>query len=128
VVALPAGGPVNPTASGTAHSDDTSVASGSGLALDNSVASGDAVALHGSVASGCSTAIDESTASGGNCAPSKKAEHNKPSAAKAGGEGAALAFTGLEALQLAMAGALALALGALLMAFAGFGRREEATA
>src|SRR5207253_3035497 len=107
--------------------DDTSVASGSGLALDNSVASGDAVDLHGSVASGCSTAIDHSTASGGNCAPSHG--KNAPSNPSAGGiGGGALAFTGLEALQMTIAGALALALGALLVAFAGMGRREEATA
>src|SRR5581483_9385352 len=41
---------------------------------------------------------------------------------------AALAFTGVETLQLSLAGALAMALGALLVAFAGLGRREEATA
>jgi hypothetical protein len=104
------------------------VASGSGLALDNSVASGDAVALHGSVASGCSTAIDLSTASGGNCAPHGKNAASNPTHAAGGIGGGALAFTGLEALQMTIAGALALALGALLVAFAGMGRREEATA
>jgi len=128
VVAPPPGGPVNPTASGTARSDDTSVASGSGLALDNSVASGDAVALHGSVASGCSVAIDKSTASGGTCKPAKGHGNESPAGHHAAGEGPALAFTGVEALQMALAGALALALGALLTAFAGFGRREEASA
>jgi hypothetical protein len=59
----------SPTASGTAHADDSSVASGNATAIDGSVASGDAVAIHGSVASGCSTAIDDSTASGGDCGP-----------------------------------------------------------
>jgi hypothetical protein len=107
------------------------VASGSGLALDNSVASGDSVALHGSVSSGCSTAIDHSTASGGTCHP-HAATTGAPSSAAgkaAGGVGGgALAFTGLETLQMSLAGALALALGALLVAFAGMGRREEATA
>jgi hypothetical protein len=118
---------VNPTASGTAHADQTSVASGSGLALDNSVSSGDAVALHGSVASGCSTAINLSTASGGNCAPHNPSGPSTPLKA-AGVGGGALAFTGLQTLQMTLAGAMALALGALLVAFAGIGRREEATA
>ena len=128
VVTPPPGGPVHPTASGTALADETSVASGSGLALDNSVSSGDAVAIHGSVASGCSVAIDKSTSSGGTCHPHGAAK--VPSSGKAGNAagGPALAFTGMETLQLSLAGALALALGALLVAFAGLGRREEATA
>ncbi|MBV8236245.1 MAG: hypothetical protein JO075_11150, partial [Acidimicrobiia bacterium] len=50
------------------------------------------------------------------------------SPANAATRGPALAFTGMETLQLSLAGALALALGALLVAFAGVGRREEATA
>src|SRR5207248_11380697 len=99
----------SPTSSGTAQSDDTSVASGSGLALDNSVASGNAVAMHGSVASGCSVALDTSTASGGcapKAAPATPAVPTSGAAAQPAG-GAALAFTGLEAFQMAMAGALA---------------------
>ena len=55
----------------------------------------------------------------------------KGAAANAAGHaagGKALAFTGLETLQLSLAGALAIALGALFVAFAGIGRREEATA
>ena len=129
VSAPPPGGPAHPTSSGTALADETSVASGSGLALDNSVASGDAVALHGSVASGCSVAIDHSTASGGTCRPAAaKGAPSNAAANAAGVGGGALAFTGLETLQMTLAGALALALGALLVAFAGMGRREEATA
>ena len=124
----PPPGPNSPTSSGTAHADDTSVASGSGLALDNSVASGDAVALHGSVASGCSTAIDHSTASGGNCKPAAPQPSKNNPAHGGQGAGPALAFTGLEAFQMALAGAIALALGGLLVAFASIGRREEATA
>ena len=106
------------------------MASGSGLALDNSVASGDAVAIHGSVASGCSVAIDHSTSSGGVCHPQKAPAGPAGAAAHAGavGGGGALAFTGLETLQLSLAGALAIALGALFVAFAGIGRREEAQA
>ncbi|MBV9411051.1 MAG: hypothetical protein JO148_05605 [Acidimicrobiia bacterium] len=104
------------------------MASGSGLALDNSVSSGDAVALHGSVASGCSTAINMSTSSGGTCHPSKGAASTPAAAGHNAAGGPALAFTGVETLQLSLAGALAMALGALLVAFAGLGRREEATA
>ena len=105
------------------------MASGSGIALDNSVASGDAIALHGSVASGCSVAVDKSTASGGVCHPHGALNApSRPAGKAAAAGGPALAFTGLETLQLSLAGALALALGALLVAFAGLGRREDATA
>ena len=128
VVTPPPGGPAHPTASGTALADETSVASGSGLALDNSVSSGDAVALHGSVASGCSVAIDHSTSSGGTCHPAHGAASTPSRSGGNAAGGRALAFTGMETLQLSLAGALALALGALLVAFAGLGRREEATA
>ena len=80
------------------------------------------------MASGCSVALDHSTTSGG-CKPAAAVKPAAPShGAAAHAAGPSLAFTGLEAFQMAMAGALALALGGLLMAFASIGRREEATA
>jgi hypothetical protein len=58
-------------------------------------------------------AIDHSTASGGDCAPA-----HGPAAARhhAAGRGPELAFTGIEALQAALAGAFAVALGSLFLA------------
>jgi len=141
----------NPTASGTATADPTSVASGSAealfgsvasgtaLAVNGSTASGDAVAINGSVASGCSVAVNGSTASGGDCAPEhitptpdihkmKTAPHaDSPTRAKAVGAGDAksLAFTGSDAEGLAEIAGASGALGALLLALGSKGRRKN---
>jgi hypothetical protein len=145
--------PANAEDSGTAVADETSTASGgcvavngsvcsgSGFAADNSTSSGDAVAVDGSVASGCSQAFHNSTASGGACAPEKpvaeeKPDHRRPhhrprhhggqvsEAPTATPTGAVeLAFTGSSTGPLAAAGAVALALGLVLMALASERRR-----
>jgi len=75
--------PAQPTVSGNAFADNTSVASGNAQATNDSVASGNSVADNGSVASGCSVALDHSTASGGPpcaAAPAAHAAAAAPSA------------------------------------------------
>ena len=146
-------GPAHAEDSGTAVADDTSTASGgcvavngsvcsgSGHAANDSTSSGDAVAVDGSVASGCSAAFDDSTASGGACAPKHVAEeapvpgrpHHRPRHHGGGGVAEAptatptgaveLAFTGSSTGPLAAAGAVALALGLVLVALASERRR-----
>ena len=125
------------TASGGCVAVHGSVCSGSGLAAHGSVSSGDAVAVDGSVASGCSAAFHDSTASGGECPPKahdKPDHHRRPHHRKPHGEGHVaeaptakahgahhLAFTGSSTGPLTAAGAVALALGLVLVAL----RRER---
>jgi hypothetical protein len=136
------------TASGGCVAVNGSVCSGSGFAANDSTSSGDAVAIDGSVASGCSGAFGGSTASGGACAPEARddgePDHRRPphqprprhrgdrvsegggvaEAAPATPTGAVeLAFTGSSTGPLAAAGAVALALGLVLMALASERRR-----
>ncbi len=125
------------TASGDCVAVNGSVCSGSGFAANGSTSSGDAVAVNGSVASGCSVAIDTSTASGGNCAPEEvivdhrpprpeghRGPRGVPTAETARPTGAVeLAFTGSSTGPLAAAGAIALALGLLLVGLSSERRR-----
>ena len=131
------------TASGGCVAVNGSVCSGSGFAADHSTSSGDAVAVDGSVASGCSAAFQDSTASGGACAPEKHEapdddKHRRPHHRQRhhGGDGhvseaptatptgaVELAFTGSSTGPLAAAGAVALALGLVLVALASERRR-----
>ena len=122
------------TASGGCVAVNGSVCSGSGFAADGSTSSGDAVAVDGSVASGCSAAFNNSTASGGACAPEhdddgkvpdrRRPPRHVPEAGPAAPTGAVeLAFTGSSTGPLVAAGALALALGLVLVALASERRR-----
>jgi len=141
-------GTADPTsvASGSAQAVDGSVASGTSLAVNGSTASGDAVAMNGSVASGCSVATDGSTASGGDCVPEivpplppltpltpetptahrdiRVADGSRSHGAGTNGAGASLAFTGTDAEGLAELAGASGALGALLLALGGKGRRK----
>jgi hypothetical protein len=138
--AVPSGTP-SFTSSGTAVSDNTSVASGSGRATNDSVASGrgiadrdsvasgDAVARNGSVASGCSTAIDDSTASGADCAPVRVVTVATPGGTTPGAGTAArtattgqLARTGADLDALAASAAASVVMGGVFLAL---GRRRK---
>jgi len=129
------------TASGGCVAVNGSVCSGDGLAANGSTSSGDAIAVDGSVASGCSAAFNGSTASGGSCPkPAHKAvEVEKKKKGPAPGQERAavrqaptarptaateLAFTGSSTGPLAAAGALALALGLVLVALTSERRRS----